>query len=76
MTKLGKRFAAAIYPGHAYGLSATVESVERITRNDPGLISTCLRYIRRMDTIIKPYEDLRLSQRQRRPDAAGKAERT
>ncbi|MDQ1341855.1 MAG: zinc protease, partial [Pseudomonadota bacterium] len=29
-----KRFAAAIYPGHAYGQSATVESVERITRND------------------------------------------
>ena len=29
-----KRFAAAIYPGHAYGLSATVESVERITRED------------------------------------------
>jgi zinc protease len=29
-----KRFAAAIYPGHAYGASATVESVERITRTD------------------------------------------
>jgi zinc protease len=29
-----KRFAAAIYPGHAYGRSATVDSVERITRED------------------------------------------
>jgi zinc protease len=29
-----KRFAAAIYPGHAYGASATVESVERIGRDD------------------------------------------
>lgn len=36
---------------------------ERITRNDPGLISTCLSYIRRMDAIIKPYENLRLWQR-------------
>jgi zinc protease len=29
-----KRFAAAIYPGHAYGASATVDSVERIGRDD------------------------------------------
>ncbi|MDP2794111.1 MAG: pitrilysin family protein [Sulfurisoma sp.] len=29
-----KRFAAAIYPNHAYGASATVESVERIGRDD------------------------------------------
>ncbi len=29
-----KRFAAAIYPGHPYGLSATVESVGGITRDD------------------------------------------
>lgn len=36
---------------------------ERIMRSDPGLISTCLRYIRRMDAIISPYEDLRLWQR-------------
>jgi len=36
---------------------------EQITQSYPGLISTCLRYIRRMDAIIKPYEDLRLWQR-------------
>ena len=29
-----KRFAAAIYPGHAYGASATAKSVERIGRDD------------------------------------------
>jgi zinc protease len=29
-----KRFAAAIYPGHAYGRSATVESVSAIRRDD------------------------------------------
>ncbi len=29
-----KRFAAAIYPGHPYGVSASVESVGRITRDD------------------------------------------
>lgn len=29
-----KRFAAAIYPGHPYGASATVESVSRIGRED------------------------------------------
>jgi len=29
-----KRFAAAMYPGHAYGATATVESVERISRDD------------------------------------------
>jgi zinc protease len=29
-----KRFAAAIYPGHPYGVSATVESVGRIGRDD------------------------------------------
>ncbi|MBU1645391.1 MAG: insulinase family protein [Gammaproteobacteria bacterium] len=29
-----KRFAAAIYPNHPYGASATVESVERIGRDD------------------------------------------
>jgi zinc protease len=29
-----KRFAAAIYPNHAYGASATVASVESITRED------------------------------------------
>lgn len=29
-----KRFSAALYPGHPYGLNATVESVERITRDD------------------------------------------
>ncbi len=30
----GKRFAAAIYPGHPYGVSPTVESVGAITRED------------------------------------------
>lgn len=30
----GKRFAAAIYPGHPYGVSASVESVGRIGRDD------------------------------------------
>ncbi|MDP1733353.1 MAG: pitrilysin family protein [Sulfuritalea sp.] len=30
----GKRFAAAIYPGHPYGASATVDSVGAITRED------------------------------------------
>ena len=30
----GKRFAAAIYPDHPYGLSPTVESVTAITRED------------------------------------------
>ena len=30
----GKRFAAAIYPGHPYGVSPTVESVSAITRED------------------------------------------
>lgn len=30
----GKRFAAAIYPGHPYGVSATAESVSSITRED------------------------------------------
>ncbi len=30
----GKRFAAAIYPGHPYGASPTVESVSAITRED------------------------------------------
>jgi zinc protease len=30
----GKRFAAAIYPGHPYGASPTVESVGAITRED------------------------------------------
>jgi zinc protease len=29
-----KRFAAAMYPGHPYGASATVESVGRISRDD------------------------------------------
>ncbi len=29
-----KRFAAAIYPGHPYGVSATAESVAAITRDD------------------------------------------
>lgn len=29
-----KRFAAAIYPGHPYGVSATTASVGRITRDD------------------------------------------
>jgi zinc protease len=29
-----KRFAAAIYPGHAYGASATTESVSALTRDD------------------------------------------
>ena len=29
-----KRFAAALYPEHPYGRSATVESVERISRDD------------------------------------------
>jgi zinc protease len=29
-----KRFAAAMYPNHAYGATATVESVERIGRDD------------------------------------------
>lgn len=29
-----KRFAAALYPAHPYGRSATVESVEKITRED------------------------------------------
>jgi zinc protease len=29
-----KRFGAAIYPGHPYGVTATVDSVERITRAD------------------------------------------
>ncbi len=29
-----KRFAAAIYPGHPYGISATVESVGSLTRED------------------------------------------
>ena len=37
---------------------------ERIMRHDPMMISECLRYIRRMDAIIAPYEDLRLWQRQ------------
>jgi hypothetical protein len=32
----------------------------------PQLVATCLRYIRRMDAIIKPYEDLRVWQRARR----------
>jgi len=38
---------------------------EYILHHQPGMISTCLRYIRRMDTIIKPYQDqgLRLWQR-------------
>jgi zinc protease len=30
----GKRFAAAIYPGHPYGISPSVESVSAITRED------------------------------------------
>jgi len=30
----GKRFAAAIYPGHPYGVSPTAESVATITRED------------------------------------------
>ncbi|MDO8788953.1 MAG: pitrilysin family protein [Sulfuritalea sp.] len=30
----GKRFAAAIYPGHPYGTSPTVESVGAVTRDD------------------------------------------
>ncbi|MBK9018717.1 MAG: insulinase family protein [Sulfuritalea sp.] len=30
----GKRFAAAIYPDHPYGISPTVESVSAITRED------------------------------------------
>ena len=30
----GKRFAAAIYPGHPYGVSSSVESVGAITRDD------------------------------------------
>lgn len=29
-----KRFAAALYPEHPYGRSATVESIEKITRDD------------------------------------------
>ena len=29
-----KRFAAAIYPGHPYGMSATTDSVARISRDD------------------------------------------
>ncbi len=29
-----KRFAAAIYPGHPYGVSASVESIGRIARDD------------------------------------------
>jgi hypothetical protein len=32
---------------------------ERITSNHPGLITRCLHYIRIMDHIIKPYEELR-----------------
>ncbi|MEY3202677.1 MAG: hypothetical protein RIR70_2227 [Pseudomonadota bacterium] len=31
---LGKRFAAAVYPGHPYGVTPSVESVSRITRDD------------------------------------------
>ncbi len=31
---VAKRFAAAIYPGHPYGVSATAESVGRIGRDD------------------------------------------
>lgn len=30
----GKRFAEAIYPGHPYGVSPTVESVTAVTRDD------------------------------------------
>ncbi len=30
----GKRFSAMLYPGHPYGVSATVESVSGITRDD------------------------------------------
>ncbi len=36
---------------------------DRITRHTPDLVTTCLRYIRRMDAIIQPYEDMRLWQR-------------
>lgn len=50
--------------GIAHTRAATAKDAftlrERIMRNTPGLVSTCLRYIRRMDAIIKPYEDLRL----------------
>ena len=31
---LAKRFAASVYPGHPYGVEATADSVERITRED------------------------------------------
>jgi len=32
---------------------------QRITQDDPRMISHCLQYIRRMDAIIAPYEELR-----------------
>jgi hypothetical protein len=34
-----------------------------LSRNQPSLISHCLLYIRRMDAIIKPYEELRVRRR-------------
>jgi len=33
---------------------------EHLTVNEPQMISTCLLHIRRMDRLIKPYEELRL----------------
>jgi len=44
---------------------------QRISQTDPHMISQCLQYIRRMDAIIRPYEQLRLREGQR--DARGEA---
>ena len=32
---------------------------QRIKENEPSLISTCLKYIRRMEYIIKPYQEMK-----------------
>ena len=48
---------------------------ERILHHDPHMISTCLTYIRRMDAIIKPYQDMDVRSRVGRDSPANAEQR-
>jgi len=51
-----KRFAAALYPGHPYGASATVDSVSRITRDD--LVAFHRRYYDARHAVVSVIGDV------------------
>ena len=57
-----KRFAAALYPGHPYGRLPTVESVEKITRDD--LLAFVRRGDPRAEIVLKRDHQLKTVSRQ------------